>query len=61
MNEKEKEALQDVKAFIDFAVAQDMPFLNVLGTLGHDIGGLLDGDKFFLPRTHGYAGRVTSV
>ncbi len=57
MNKEQIKALEDLKAFITFAIAEDMSFFSVLGTLGHDIRGLFDEDKTFLPRTNGYAKR----
>lgn len=58
MHDEQKKALEDMKAFIDFAIAEDMPFFSVLGTLGHDIRGLFEEDATFLPRTSGYAERA---
>lgn len=54
MTTEEKQALQDLKAFIEFAINEDMPFFSTLGTIGHDVRGLYDQDETFLPRTHGY-------
>lgn len=57
MDENQTKALLDMKAFIEFAVAEGMSFYSVLGTLGHDVRGLFDEDETFLPRTSGYSTR----
>ena len=57
MNNEQKKALEDIKAFIGFAIENDMPFFSILGNIGHDVSGLLNEDDTFLPRTHGYAKR----
>lgn len=54
MEKNEKEALLDMKAFIEFAIEEDLRFSMVLGTIGHDLNGLYENRKGFLPRTHGY-------
>lgn len=57
MNTEQIKALEDLKAFIQFAITENMSFYSVLGTLGHDIKGLFEEDDSFLPRTNGYAKR----
>lgn len=60
MNDEEKKAIEDMRAFLDFALlhAEDVTFFSVLSTIGHDVNGLFNEDKLFLPRTHGYAERM---
>lgn len=63
MNNEQRKALEDLRAFITFALDSDsMSFISTLGTIGHDVRGLFDesdniGSTGFLPRSHGYAKR----
>ena len=54
MTNKEKQQLKDIQAFIDYSLENDARFGLVLSTIGHDVGGLLNKDECFLPRTDGY-------
>jgi hypothetical protein len=55
---EEKIVLQDLKAFLEFALENELPLLEVLSTIGHDVRGIIMRDKCFLPRTAGYAERI---
>ena len=60
MTKTEKEILEDFRAFIDFALSADtMPLEEVFDTLTHDIVGLGEENRLFLPRTSGYCKRCT--
>lgn len=56
MNRKEIEVLLDMMAFIHYAVLMRDRFgyPEVLGILAHDLRGLMNEEKCFLPRTHNY-------
>lgn len=55
MLKKEKEILEDFKAFINWGIKNERTFDYILFNLNHDIVGLADKkDKLFLPRTHNY-------
>ena len=55
MKQKEKDILNDFKAFIDWGIQNKKDFDYILYNLNHDIIGLADkNDKLFLPRTHNY-------
>ena len=64
MNDKEtRKALVDLAAFILYGLekgktdhfARSMDESDVLATVAHDVGGLLNGDEFFVPRSAGYS------
>lgn len=61
MTNEQRKAVEDLKAYLEFALAEDVPFYSVLGTVGHDIRGLFDEDATFLPRTSGYSERVKEL
>lgn len=61
MKQGQKEALLDLRAYIDFALKEHVSFYSVLGTIGHDVNGLFNGDAEFLPRTSGYSKPVKIV
>jgi hypothetical protein len=50
-----REFLQDMSAFLEFCRDKQMPALYIIGNLQHDIIGLLNRDRCFLPRVSGYA------
>jgi len=62
MTEKEKTILQDMVAFINFAIEEGMSFMPIIGTLAHDVDGVYqhwgwESQMFtdcFSPRTTGY-------
>ena len=55
MRNKEAKILRDMEAFIRYALLSErFKFTEVLFTLGHDVSGILNKDKCFLPRTHNY-------
>lgn len=56
---KQKRILQDMAGFILFGINNGMTFGQVLGNLGHDVGGFLNKEKLFSPRTKGF--RMTSL
>ncbi len=64
MTKQEIKFLEDLRAFLDWAIvnhkAMKLSFWTVLATLAHDARGLFDykTDKFFSPRTSGYAKKV---
>ena len=63
MTDDELEVLADMKAFIEFAISNGLGFLPVLGTLGHDVNGIIQHggemsevkSQFFTPRVTGYS------
>ena len=61
MTPREREILEDMQAYIQFELDQDTKsggegrLTKALGTLSHDVGGLLRGDECMAPRTTGYA------
>ena len=57
MNKEESKILHDFVGFLNFAIAENLRIGNVLSTLNHDIRGINEGDKTFLPRTSGYCKR----
>jgi len=57
MTKKEKEILNDFKAFIDWSVKNKRSLSFTLANLNHDIVGLAKEDKWFSPRTTGYSKR----
>lgn len=48
-----RELLQDLHAFTQFALDHQIPAGQICATIGHDIGGTLDGERCFSPRVHG--------
>lgn len=55
--------LRDMQAFIDFGIRNNLNFLTIIGTLGHDVNGMArygfdlkaaERDAF-LPKVSGYA------
>lgn len=62
MNQEEKQKLLDLAAYIMWAVESEQTYFSVLGTIGHDVGGLFNtDDTMFLPRTRGYTNLVKNV
>lgn len=63
MTKNQIKTLEDLKAFIEFAIETGFTtYTAVLATIGHDINGLFDTkDKLFLPRTHGYSKRIKEL
>ncbi|MFH1485752.1 MAG: hypothetical protein ABIH46_06755 [Chloroflexota bacterium] len=55
MNEKDKKTLEDIRAFLKWAIDNGHCFMWALAQVGHDISGLLAGDPGFSPRTAGYS------
>ena len=47
--------IEDMRAYLAFAIKENVPFYRILGTISHDVKGLLYDDLDFLPRTSGYA------
>jgi len=58
LTEPERMSLEDIKAFIEFGIKNELSYANILGTLIHDAKGLFFEYKPFLPRTSGYAKNV---
>ena len=58
MKTNQKEELLDLAAFILYGLKEGIPYGSIMVTLAHDVNGsasrALEGDKFFLPRSHGY-------
>lgn len=48
-------ALQDLNAFIEFGINEDLSFYQILGTVMHDARGLFDENKNFLAKSSGYS------
>ncbi len=49
------ENLKDMLGFIDFSERHKKTHGFLLGTLLHDINGMVDNEPGFSPRTHGYS------
>ena len=64
MNDDQRAVLQDMQAFIQFALEKDLDYMNVIATLGHDVNGVLrnfgrpNKDDHVHPRTTGYAKKM---
>ena len=57
MTKEERELLEDFIGYIQFELDNDHGdgrIGRVFATLGHDIGGVSNGEECFLPRTDGY-------
>ena len=64
MTKEEIKILEDMQGYIQFEIdhdEEDTRLTHVLGTLGHDIGGILHKDDCFSPRTHGYSKCKTPI
>ena len=55
MNEEDKKRIEDIRAFLKWAVDTGHSFYWAMAQVGHDISGLLSGNLPFTPRTAGYA------
>lgn len=58
MTEDQQSILRDIQGFIQFALENDLDFMQVLATIGHDTSGLLRrklNGELMHPRTAGYA------
>jgi hypothetical protein len=57
MSEEQVATLRDMQAWIEFCVANGISFLAAVGTLAHDVNGILtyQDAKWFVPKTHGYS------
>lgn len=67
MTDDQKKMLQDLQAFITFALDKDLEFMQVLATIGHDTNGLLKAylkrgaENVSNPRTADYDRRMNVV
>lgn len=61
MNKQNETILKDIMAFIEWSIENDKPLDFVLFNLAHDTHGLLEKQRNFLPRTHGYQKRVSKT
>lgn len=64
MTKKQKDILTDMAGFIMYAQdnrVRDVSFREVLATLNHDVNGLLNGEKGFLPRSYNYAQHLVKL
>lgn len=61
MTKDEQQYLADMAAFCLFGIEHDMDFRMVLATLGHDVGGLINREACFSPRSTGYAKAVAAI
>jgi len=57
MEEKEKNILKDIAAYINCTIEHDRSFEAALSTLCHGAAGILNGAEGFTPRTTGYRDR----
>lgn len=55
MTSRQRFILKDMAAFIVFGLNNGMTFDSVLGSLSHDIGGIVRKERCFLPRSNGFA------
>jgi len=55
MDQKQKDTLNDMADYIVYGIEMDIPFIEILATLGHDAGGILTKQPCFLPRSHGFS------
>jgi hypothetical protein len=58
MQEITEETLLDIAGYIVWCVNNHIEGLSCLANVGHDLNGLISGDKLFSPRTHGYAKHI---
>ena len=49
------EVVEDMKAFLEFALNNNVSYWQIIGTLNHDTRGLINEEPAFLPRTSGYS------
>ena len=54
MTDKEKDILSDLSSMIVFGVKKEWAFMEVLANVAHDVGGLINKEEMFLPRSDGY-------
>ena len=57
---KERQYLHDLLAYVRYVNNNDkltihQKYLQLLGTIGHDINGILNDDRCFRPRVSGYS------
>ncbi len=63
ISENERQVLEDVKAFIEFALRNGLSFHSIVSIIGHDVNGLYrygfdltEAEKdAFVPKTCGYS------
>ena len=55
MTEEEKQKIEDIRAFLKWAIDNDQSFMGTLSNVGHDITGFIIKDRGFTPRTAGYS------
>lgn len=60
MTDSEKKIIEDIRAFLKWAIENDKEFLWALSNVGHDVNGIFLQVPAFLPRTTGYSDRGTS-
>lgn len=49
------EFMQDLRAYLLFSMERGVSSEDMLMTVSHDLGGFLNGDRMFSPRSEGYA------
>jgi hypothetical protein len=57
---KDKQFLKDLRAFIQYIhfdknKTDQMKYLALVSTLGHDLNGVINEEPFFRPRVSGYS------
>lgn len=60
MDARQVELLRDIQAFLDFCIENGLSFQLAVGTLAHDVNGILSPDGYFdrgifSPKVSGYA------
>ena len=55
LTDEQRRQVEDLHGFLEYALDKGMRFGEILATVGHDCGGLLNAERGFSPWTYSYA------